>query len=57
VRVLPRRKKATLPRQERSPAPKAGIRQCAMTLVDEANTRDREALREAVEEALAAAGL
>ena len=58
VRVQPGRRAAVLPREKmQHMQPKARAREAAMKLVEEATTLDREALKAAVEQALAEAGL
>jgi hypothetical protein len=57
VRAMPRRRRSVVPQAAVSrPAPQAP-RAAAMALVDAANTQDRDALRAAVEQALAASWL
>jgi hypothetical protein len=58
VRAMPRRLGSVVPQVEaRAVKASEGARQAAMALVDEAHTRDRDALRDAVEVSLAASGL
>jgi hypothetical protein len=58
VRAMPRRVGAVVVQEEvRQARPAEGARAAAMALVEEAHTTDREALRDAVEQALVAGGL
>ena len=62
VRVMPRRRRSVVPQrmfptEDGGAAPGVTVRATVQALVERANTRDRDALRAAVESALAASGL